>query len=443
MLHCDVLQQAIRSVSPLQISGHVTEILGPVIKAALRGVSMGELVSITPNDPSPTNKPLLAQVMALKENHVVFSPLGPIAGIAPGSRVFVTGHVPQIRLGPDLRGSVLNFLGEVLYREPEGTHWSIPQSNTIRASINNLPPSPLERKAITQPLITGVRAIDAFVPLGHGQRMLILAEPGVGKSSLMSMIASNASVDVNVFALIGERGREVKELLFETLSSEARKRSIFVVSTSDEAAACRVLAAQTAVRIAEYFRDAGLNVLLQLDSLTRLVRAYREVGLAAGEVPVRRGYPPSVFSALPQFIERTGTNDKGAITALYTVLLSSDVDEDPMVEEAKGLTDGHLMLRRELAEAGHYPAIDILGSVSRLSNKLQGNEFRQAVLKLRRLYARLQRDKELVMLGGQGDAELQRALEIEEEFNRFLCQGTSEAIGLHQTMQEVLRLASR
>ncbi len=421
MINLSRINEEIKSVTPVTIKGRLLEISGPVLRATVTGAAIGDLVSIKTRRESKKedgSTRLLAQVVGFSRHVVVLSPLSPPRDIVPGAEVELLREPLQVFLGPHLLGTVINALGEELYRE-ETTPPPLP---SYRASIFNSAPSPLIRKPIDQVFVTGVRAIDTFLTLGCGQRLSVLAEPGVGKSTLLAMIAKNSSADINVFGLIGERGREVQELLFDTLDAETRKRSVVVVSTSDESPLSRIRAAYTATRVAEYFRDQGLRVLLEIDSLTRLFRAFREVGLAAGEVPVRRGYPPSVFAALPELIERSGTNQFGSITALYTVLLSSDLDEDPMVDEIKSLTDGHLLLTRALSESGHYPAIDILGSVSRLASKLQDGEMKNTVRKLKRLFTRLEKDRDLISLGGQIDDELEQALRVEMKLLEFLQQ---------------------
>ncbi len=422
----------IHGVPPVEISGQVIEISGPMIKAHLTGAALSDLVQIERRrdgrrgenlsvEKLHTSEPFLAQVVGFSKETTVLMPFGSTFDIIPGARVRVLAESQTVSLSHDLLGCVVDGLGRVLHREQ-------PQSNapSFLASLHNSPPKPLERARITEPFLTGIRAIDGFLTLGTGQRLSIFAEPGVGKSSLIAAIAQAGAADVNVIALIGERGREVNDLLFQTLDPETRGRTVMVVSTSDESAIMRKNAALTATRIAEFFRDSGRSVLLQLDSLTRLFRAYREVGLAAGEIPVRRGYPPSVFSELPQLIERAGKTAKGSITALYTVLLSSDIDEDPMVEEVKGLTDGHMVLRKELADAGHYPAIDILSSLSRLQSDVAAPELQTAAKTIRRALSRIKNEKELVSLGGTTDAELSRALRLEGAINNFLQQALHE-----------------
>ena len=431
---------ALDQVPAVRITGSVAEVTGPIIKAHLPGAAIGDVAEIDLRD----GKGIVSQVVGFNSSFVLLSPFQETQGIFPGALVSLRGKAPRLQLGSHLLGTTVDSLGKPLLEATAGQE-PLPRGSFPRCydSIQHQPPSPLQRRPIVSALDTGVRALDAFIPIGKGQRLAILAEPGVGKSTLLAMLARRSRAEINVFGLIGERGREVQELLFETLDAETRARSVVVVSTSDEAALSRLTAAYTATRIAEYFRDNGCDVLLQIDSLTRLFRAYREVGLARGEVPVRRGYPPSVFAELPRLIERAGTSAAGSITALYTVLLSSDVDEDPMVDEVKGLTDGHILLRRSLAEQGHYPAIDVLGSISRLAPKIVPREVLRAATLVRRLLARLHKDRDLLLLGGSADPELACALHFEPEILALLQQEVHSHTNQEATHQHLLCLAQQ
>lgn len=439
------IQQQLEHVLPFSISGRVVEVCGPVIKAYLQSAALKDFVSINLDSPlhSARRSELRAQVVGFNRDYVLLSPFGSTAGIFPGATVTLLSTKGHLELGAHLLGSVVDSLGRPLTETTTSSDLCPQHLPTSYGLPENTVPCALSRKSISTVFESGIKAIDAFVTIGKGQRLVILAEPGVGKSMLLAMIARHSRAQVNVFGLIGERGREVKELLEDTLDAETRARSVIIVSTSDEAALSRLTAAHTATRIAEYFRDQGLDVLLQLDSLTRLFRAYREVGLASGEPPVRRGYPPSVFAELPRLIERAGTNELGSITALYTVLLSSDLDEDPMVDEVKGLTDGHLVLTRELAEAGHYPAIDVLSSISRCATKLLPQDRREDLRLLRRMLARLKKDKDLVLLGGVPDAELEIALQFERELQLFLEQDLVAKSSFSESMLCMQKLATQ
>lgn len=449
------LTNFLSSISPVLLTGHANEISGPVVKAELMGAALGDYVEIETrkNIRQKTSEKLLAQVVGFSKKTAILSPLGLTKHVLPGARLKVCAEAPAIFLGEHLLGCVVDNLGRICHRffadktpsETGGLSSSRQCSlaSQYRAS-DQAPPDALSRVPISQAFVTGIRSIDAFITIGRGQRLGVFAEPGVGKSSLISSVACAGSADVNVIALVGERGREVGDLIQRHFDDETKRRTVIVVATSDEPPLCRVQAAYTATTIAEYFRDAGLNVLLQLDSLTRLCRALREVGLAAGEVPVRRGYPPSVFSALPTLIERAGNSATGSITALYTVLMSSDLDEDPMVEEVKGLTDGHIVLKRALAERGHFPAVDVTSSVSRLAQAVTTAHQRAACQYARRMISRLENEKDLISLGGKADEELSEALRIESALKRFLIQAEHEkANNLEQTFSQLMAVVSQ
>lgn len=438
------VKREFRKIRPVTTRGRVVEVHGPIIHAVLSGAAVGDIVSLQTRDATQ----LLAQVVGFTKEISILSPFGSTTSIVPGSEVELKSRQLQMRLNPSLLGAVVDSMGQVIAAGEKGNAERLPEfiRRALVPAMRPLyaaPPAPLSRKKIDTRFETGIRAIDAFVTLGQGQRLSVFAEPGIGKTTLMGMIARAAQADVNVIALIGERGREVRELILETLDAETRARTVVVVSTSDEAAVCRVNAAHTATTIAEYFRDAGAHVLLQMDSLTRLFRAYREVGLAAGEVPVRQGYPPSVFARVPELIERAGTSAVGSITALYTLLLSANIDEDPMVEEIKGLTDGHLVLSRALAEAGHYPAIDVVASLSRLATSLLDDDTKRAQRILRALLARLADEKDLLALGGKSSPELQNALDLEPLVKDFLIQDANEISEFELTRTELLKLANK
>ncbi len=425
-------KQQLQLVSPVKASGHITEVSGPIIRAVISAVAVGDIVEVKRRN----LKPLRAEVVGFSDSKTILTPFGDTTGIIPGETVTPINNGQEICLGDHLLGSVVDAFGNQIYPIEK-------KENDIRSyfsTINHPPPLPLARRSITRPFITGIRSIDAFLPLACGQRLGVFAEPGVGKSTLLTTIAASSQADVNVIGLIGERGREVNELVRETLDEETLSRSVVVVSTSDEPAILRASAALTATRIAEYFRDKGLNVLLQIDSLTRLCRALREVGLAAGEIPIRRGYPASVFAKLPALIERAGMGEKGSITALYTILLSSDLDEDPMVDELKSLTDGHLILSKKLAERGHFPAISVIDSISRLAPKVMRNGILQATSVFRKFLARLENDKDVVSFGGVPDKELKIALALEEHLYTFLRQGKCENSSSDETSEKIIEL---
>jgi len=359
--------------------------------------------------------------------------------IVPGAKVTHAGTAPTLALSPELLGCAVDTLGRTILRFAEPAEHLRFLPAEAGALFQNAP-LPFERRPITRTLSTGIRAIDGFLSLGKGQRVCIIAEPGVGKSTLMATIARNTEADINVLALIGERGREVQDFIEEALTEETKRRTVIVVSTSDESSLSRATAPLAAQRIAEYFRDQGQDVLLQLDSLTRYLRALREIGLAAGELPVRRGYPPSVFLRLPELIERAGTTAKGSITALYTVLSSSSVDEDPMLEEIKGLTDGHFLLSKALADSGHYPAIDILASLSRLQRKLLGRESMNAIQGLRAKLAKFYSEKDFLSLGAKPTEELAQAVAYSEALLDYLKQPLDTTSSLEETLESLSAL---
>jgi len=452
LLDAKKILERTKSIPRLESRGKVVQVRGPIIQAQIDAVAVGDLVVIKRKVKNNEAAPLYAQIIGFSDNLCFLGAFGHTTGISPGSEVVSHGGPPSIGLGTHLLGQVLDGLGspmlglgEDLWRSTtsEGADaLSMIKDDDIEDGyLDNSPPHPLSRKPVDEVFETGIRAIDAFLTLGKGQRLAVFAEPGVGKTSLMAQIARCSNADVNVIALIGERGREVAELLRHTLSPETRSRSVIIASTSDQAPQYRVGAALTAMRIGEYFRDRGLSVLLEVDSLTRLFRAYREIGLASGELPVRQGYPPSAFAQLPTLIERAGTSSSGSITALYTVLLSAGVEEDPMVEELKSLTDGHIVLSRAIAEQGHYPAIDIRTSLSRLQNKLLTKESIASARTVRRLIARLAQDRDLILMGGNPDPELALALDMEDEIKSFLFQGSEDAYKLSDSLEALDKLA--
>ncbi len=440
-----------RQCRTLRISGQVLDINGSTIRVFMPGVSLRDRLAIerhavacsTSQDDEP--KALIAEVIACQGSRCILSPLSPPLGIRAGATVRLAGTQSLLCCGPQFLGRVLDSQGRIQDSVDAEVDEAPRKFLRLRPQLRNtVVPSPaaLSRKSINELFTTGIRAIDGFLTMGHGQRVGLFAEPGVGKSSLLGALAANSSADVVVIALVGERGREVGEFVRTILPAGMRQKSVVVFSTGEEPALARVNAALIGVTMAEYFRDCGFNVLFLVDSLTRLCRAYREIGLAGGEPAVRRGYPPSVFSRLPEFIERTGTNELGSITAMYTVLLSSDLDEDPMVDEIKGITDGHFILRKQLAEKGQYPAIDICASISRLATNLVDDELRNAAQTLRAMLSRLSEDRDLILFGGTPDVSLKAALERETELHNFLTQSLAQRTGYEETRRRLINLAS-
>ena len=342
--------------------GKVKQVVGIMIESIGPKCSIGDICKIYDEDNSG-EKCILGEVVGFRDDVVMIMPYSSVNEIAPGWLVESLGKSLEIKVGMPVVGKVLDSLGKPLDGSP------LP-NNLQPWSTESDPPNPLNRPPITEPLEVGVRAIDSLLTIGKGQRIGIFAGSGVGKSTLLGMIARNTKADLNVIALIGERGREVREFIEKDLGEEGLKRSIVVAATSDQPALMRIKGAFTATAIAEYFRDQGLNVLLMMDSVTRIAMAQREVGLATGEPPATKGYTPSVFSLLPRLLERTGTNESGTITAIYTVLVDGDDFNEPIADTVRGILDGHIVLDRNLANKGHYPAINILKSISRLMNAL-------------------------------------------------------------------------
>jgi ATP synthase in type III secretion protein N len=414
------LRQRLAQAPPARVVGQVTKAIGPTIEATGLLARVGEVCELSVG----RAQPLLAEVMGFSQGTALLAPMGSIDGLAARAAVMPTGHAAQCPVGPGLLGRVIDAMGEPI----DGAG---PLLSCVRAEVQAAPPPALSRQRITRPLPTGVRAIDALLTLGEGQRVGVFAPPGAGKSTLLGMLARHCEADVVVVALVGERGREVAEFL-ETGLAARRERCVMVVATSDRPAAERLRCAQAATRVAEHFRDEGRRVLLLVDSLTRLARAQREIGLACGEPPTRRSYPPSVFAMLPRLLERAGPGERGTITAVYTVLTEGDADNDPVAEEVRSILDGHIVLSRELAGAGHYPAIDVLGSISRVMPRVVDDAHRRAAGRVRALMARY-REVELLLQIGEyrpgADAEADAAVQGRSAIEALLRQEESAAIG--------------
>jgi flagellum-specific ATP synthase len=415
--------------------GRVKSLIGLVIEATGLRAEVGELCTIAAGRNA---EPVAAEVVGFRDGGTLLMPLGPMHGIGPGNPVSATGKPFRLPVGEELLGRVLDGLGLPLDELPE------PVADEFRSTMA-APPSPLRRARITERLSLGVRALDAFVPCGTGQRLGIFAGSGVGKSSLLGMIARSTSADVNVICLVGERGREVREFVERDLG-DALGRSVVVVATSDEPALVRIKAAFAATTIAEWFRDRGENVLLMMDSVTRLATAQRELGLAIGEPPAARGFTPSVFALLPRLLERAGTSDRGSITGLYTVLVEGDDMNDPVADAVRSILDGHCVLTRELAHRSHYPAIDVLQSVSRLAGEVTSAEVREAAAAPRELLA-LHREKEdLISIGAYSpgsDERIDRAIALLPSIEGFLRQSVDEHVPAEQAEAALLELATR
>ncbi|MCY4330068.1 MAG: type III secretion system ATPase SctN [Endozoicomonadaceae bacterium] len=431
----DALQNAVDSSRLVDIRGRVTEVQGMILKAAVPNVKVGELCELI----TPGEEKGYAEVVGFQEYDAVLTPLGDIVGISGNTEVIPTGHVHHIAVGPHLLGKVLDGMGHPLHEDSDEK--TAPDAwYPVYADA----PDPLTRKIIDQPLPLGLRAMDGILTCGEGQRMGIFAAAGGGKSTLLSMLVKGAQVDVTVLALIGERGRELREFLEHDLGEEGIKKSVTIVATSDKSSMERAKAAYTATAVAEYFRDQGKKVLLLMDSVTRFARAQREIGLAAGEPPTRRGFPPSVFATLPKLMERAGMSDKGSVTALYTVLVEGDDMTEPVADETRSILDGHIILSRKLAAANHYPAIDVLASASRVMNNIVDKEHLAAAGRVRELMAKYKEIELLVKVGEykQGSDKLaDEALAKIDNINKFLQQRTDElqefALNIQQLQQLV------
>lgn len=415
----DPLLRALSRRDTLQRVGRVAEAYGTLVRATGVRAAIGELCMLEQPD---TGFSLPAEVVGVSQQQTLLTPLGPLEGISSATIVTATGKQATAPAGLSLLGRVLDAHGEPL----DGLG---PLLNVERVPLYAASPNPLSRRAIDEAMPTGVRAIDAALTIGRGQRTGIFAVAGGGKSTLLGMLARNAQAEVNVIVLVGERGREVGEFLHDSLGEEGLKRSVVVVATSDRPALERSRVAWLGTAIAEYLRDRGMNVLLMMDSITRFARALRDVGLAMGEPPSRRGFTPSVFSALPRLFERAGTNEKGAITAFYTVLMEDEDGTDPIAEEVRSILDGHIYLSRKLAQANHYPAIDILASASRLMPRVTAPVQQRAAGLLRRYLAKYREIEMLLQLGEYkpgGDADADTAIARIEAINQLLRQGTHE-----------------
>lgn len=423
-----MLKDAAAEVNTIEIRGRVDKVVGTIIQASVPGVKVGELCIL--RNPAE-NWMLRAEVVGFAQNIALLTPLGDLEGISYHTEVIPTGHVLSVPVGEELLGRVLNGVGDVADGGPPlKTHKFYP--------VYADPPAAMSRKLITKPVSLGLRVLDGVLTCGQGQRMGIFAAAGGGKSTLLSSIIKGTDADICVLALIGERGREVREFIERDLGPEGMKRSVLVISTSDRSSMERLKAAYTATAVAEYFRDEGRSVLLMMDSVTRFGRAQREIGLAAGEPPTRRGFPPSVFSTLPKLMERAGNSDKGSITALYTVLVEGDDMTEPIADETRSILDGHIILSRKLAAQNHYPAIDVQQSVSRVMNAIVSKEHKAAASRLRQILAKYAEIELLVQLGEYkkgADAEADFAIAHIDKVNAFLKQGLDEKSTFEETLQ--------
>lgn len=433
----DMLELALHDTPTLRIKGRVTQVIGTIIKAVVPAVKIGEVCLL--RNPGEDFE-MKAEVVGFARDAALLTPLGDMFGISSATEVIPTGSAHRVPVGMGLLGRVLDGLGRPLDSDERG-----PLEASKFYPVFADAPDPLKRRIISQPLELRVRALDGLLTCGEGQRMGIFAAAGGGKSTLMGMLVKGAAVDVTVVALIGERGREVREFLEHELGEEGRRKSVIVCATSDRSSMERAKAAYVATAIAEYFRDQGMKVLFLMDSVTRFARAQREIGLAAGEPPTRRGYPPSVFATLPKLMERVGMNEHGSITALYTVLVEGDDMTEPIADETRSILDGHIVLSRKLAASNHYPAIDILASTSRVMNAVVTPEHRHAAGRLRELMAKYDDVELLVKIGEYkrgGDALTDEALEKIDAIRQFLRQETTDFTDSADTLAQLQKIAS-
>jgi flagellum-specific ATP synthase len=432
----------IRKTETIRSLGSVLEVQGNVVLSRGPEVRLGELCHIEVNSTierfSPTDKRaeesyILAEVVGFRESTVILAPLEKMVGVSAGSRVVSTGNMPAVSLNSAVLGRVIDGMGR-----PIDNRGMLVEGES--RGLYGDPPQPLTRPLIRTPLATGVKAIDALLTLGQGQRVGIFAGSGVGKSTLLGMIAKYSTADVNVIALIGERGREVAEFIQEQLGESGRKKSVVVVSIASESPMNRVRAGYLATTIAEYFRDQGKNVLLMLDSVTRLAHAQREIGLSRGEPATTRGYPPSVFSMIPGLLERAGTSEKGSITGIYTVLVEGDDMNEPIADTARGVLDGHIVLSRRLHSQNHYPAIDIAESISRIMPYVVDKEHLKLAQDFRELYTAYKENEETINLGAYArgaDPVIDNAILLREPMRKFLRQSPDEQIPFEETRRQL------
>ncbi|WP_082789027.1 flagellar protein export ATPase FliI [Desulfolucanica intricata] len=418
----------VHNAKVLTVTGEVTKVVGLTIDVVGIEASIGEICHIlVPGQ----EKPVDAEVVGFREGTSLLMPLGELQGIYPGNPVVPTGQALTVRVGDDLLGCILDGLGR-----PIGGNTGN-KSCKVKFPVNNPPPNPLNRQRITEVLGTGVRAIDSVLTCGKGQRIGIFAGSGVGKSTLLGMIARYSEVDINVIALIGERGREVLDFIESDLGAEGLARSVVVAATSDQPALIRLKGAMVATAIAEYFRNRGKNVMLLMDSVTRFAMAQREVGLAVGEPPATKGYTPSVFALLPKLLERTGMSPRGSITAFYTVLVDGDDMNEPIADAVRGILDGHIVLKRQLAAKNHYPAIDVLTSVSRVMSDIVTPEHMDRAARLRDLLSTYQQAEDLINIGAYNfgtNPSIDNAIRYYDDIIQFLRQPPNEPWSFSDTL---------
>jgi flagellum-specific ATP synthase len=426
--------KTIDDMDTVKINGRITRVVGLVMEGLGPGSSVGEFCHVYPKD---DGVPIQCEVVGFSDDKILLMPLGEVRGIGPGSKIVAKKNSVAVSVGRKLLGRTLDALGNPI----DGLG---PIEVDTEYPLYSAPLNPLLRKRIEKPLDVGVKAINGLLTVGKGQRVGIFAGSGVGKSVLMGMMARNTEADVNVIALIGERGREVKEFIEKDLGVEGLKRSVLIVATSDQPPLIRMRASMMATAVAEYFRDLGSDVLLMMDSITRFAMAQREVGLAVGEPPATKGYPPSVFAMLPRLLERAGTSGgKGSITAFYTILAEGDDVNDPVADAARSILDGHIVLSRELASMGHYPAIDVLSSISRVMTDIVTPEHRNCAMKVKAVLAVYKKAYDLVSIGAYkegSDPKVDHAVKVIDKVNNFLNQDISEGVNYDDSLQGLFGL---
>lgn len=426
-------RKGLSNCTTIKRHGRVSQVIGLTIESEGPKVQMGELCYIYDKE---GRNPIRSEVVGFKASKVMLMPLGEMGGISPGCEVRATGHPLSVKVGPKLLGRVLDGLGNPI--DGKG-----PIEFEAEASIYNEPPNPITRPRINKPLSLGVRVLDSMLTFGRGQRVGIFAGSGVGKSTTLSMIARNCEASINVLALIGERGRELRDFIERDLGEEGMKRSVVVVATSDKSALVRLKGAYTGTAIAEYFRDQGHDVMLMMDSVTRFAMAQREVGLAVGEPPATKGYTPSCFALLPKLLERSGTSAAGTITAIYTVLVEGDDMNEPIADAVRGILDGHIVLNRKIAHKNRYPAVDVLQSVSRLFTEINPKDIQKAAGKLRNVLATYQENEDLINIGAYqrgSNPKVDFAIEKIDDVNKFLGQGIYEPAPFEETRRRLLEM---
>jgi len=432
----DKITRRLRTVNLIRQSGVVESVVGLVIEASGPPAQVGEHLIIERGVAS--GGLLMAEVVGFKDSKVLIMPLGEMGGVSPGAKVWASGHQLSVPVGDELLGRVVDGFAQPL--DGKG-----PILTTSRKPLTGQPPHPLERRRITEPLYTGIRAIDCFATSGKGQRVGIFSGSGIGKSTLMGMIARSSSADVNVIGLIGERGREVRDFIEKDVGPDGLKRSVIIAVTSDKPPLLRVKGALAATAIAEYFRDCGKDVVLMMDSLTRIGMAQREVGLAAGEPPTTKGYTPSVFSFFPKLLERAGLSGNGSITGYYTVLVEGDDMNDPIADTTRAILDGHMAMSRTLAARNHYPAIDVLGSISRLMVDITTKEHQQIAAAARRLLSDYTQSEDLINIGAYikgSSPKIDFALERIEPLNNFLMQAIEESADFDESLERLKNIVA-